>query len=121
MTTGSWLRRGVTSLLATLIVGTMAFAHHGWSSYDETKPLTVDGTIKTSTYTNPHGTATFEADGKTWEVVLAPTSRMQARGLTEAMLTPGTKARIVGYAHKQHATEMRAERITVGDKTIELR
>ena len=115
------IRRGALAILSSLIIAGAAFAHHGWSSYDETKPLTVDGTIKTSTWGNPHGTATVEADGKTWEVVLAPTSRMQARGLTQAMVAPGTKARIVGYAHKQHASEMRAERITVGDKTVELR
>lgn len=115
------IRRGALAILSSLLIAGVAFAHHGWSSYDETKPLTVDGTIKTSSWANPHGTATFEADGKTWEVVLAPTSRMQARGLTEAMIAAGTKARIVGYAHKTQANEMRAERITVGEKTVELR
>lgn len=96
-------------------------AHHGWSNYHEDKPLTVDGTITASTYGNPHGTARVEANGKTWDVVLAPTSRMQTRGLTEAMLQKGTKARVVGYQHKTVASEMRAERITIGDKTVELR
>lgn len=121
MHTAEWLRRGAAAVLSVFVVGAIALAHHGWSAYDETKPLTVDGTIKTSSYANPHGTLTFETDGKTWEVVLAPTSRMQTRGLTEAMVAPGTRARIVGYAHKQRASEMRAERITVGGKTVELR
>ena len=53
--------------------------------------------------------------------MLAPTSRMQTRGLTEAMLAKGTKAKVLGYQHKQHATEMRAERITIDGKTVELR
>jgi hypothetical protein len=96
-------------------------AHHGWSSYHEDKPLTVEGVITASTYGNPHGTAKLQADGKTWDVVLAPTSRMQARGLTEAMLQKGTKAKVLGYQHKQHAAEMRAERVTIDGKTIELR
>lgn len=117
----SALRRGSIALLTVLCVSTAALAHHGWSSYDETTPLTVDATITSSSWGNPHGTAVAKADGKTWDVVLAPTSRMQARGLTEAMLAAGTKARIVGYAHKQQANEMRAERITIGDKTVELR
>lgn len=116
-----WLRRGAVTLLSVIVAGTVVLAHHGWSSYDETKPLTLDGTIKKSSYANPHGTVTFESEGKSWEVVLAPTARMQARGLTEAMVAPGTKARILGYAHKQNANEMRAERITVGGKTVELR
>ncbi len=107
--------------LAVTAVPAALVAHHGWSAYHEDKPLTVDGVITASTYGNPHGTAKIEADGKTWDVVLAPTSRMQARGLTEAMLAKGTKAKVLGYQHKQIATEMRAERITIGDKTVELR
>jgi hypothetical protein len=116
-----WLGRGAAALLGMLLVATVASAHHGWSSYDETKPITAEGAIKTASWGNPHGTATVETEGRTWEVVLAPTSRMQSRGLTEAMIAPGTKVRVLGYAHKKVANEMRAERITVGDKTVELR
>jgi len=115
-------RRSLLSLALALSVTPAALvAHHGWRSYHEDKPLTVDGTITASTYGNPHGTAKLEHEGKTWDVVLAPTSRMQTRGLTEAMLQKGTKARVVGYQHKTIATEMRAERITIDGKTVELR
>lgn len=113
--------RMLSLALAVALAPVSLMAHHGWSSYHEDKPLTVDGTITASTYGNPHGTAKVEADGKTWDVVLAPTSRMEARGLTEAMLAKGTKARIVGYQHKTVATEMRAERVTIAGKTVELR
>src|SRR5690606_33612347 len=108
-------------VVCLLAFGTLAVAQHGWSSYDQTRPLTVDGTIKTSSWENPHGMATLATEEKTWEVVLAPTSRMQSRGLTPEMIAPGAKVRVVGYQHKQHAGEMRAERIIVGDKTVELR
>jgi hypothetical protein len=114
-------RRMLSLALTAALVPAPLVAHHGWSSYHEDKPLTVDGTITASTYGNPHGTAKLESEGKTWDVVLAPTSRMQTRGLTEAMLQKGTKARVVGYQHKTVATEMRAERITIDGKTIELR
>jgi hypothetical protein len=101
----------------------IALAHHGWSEYDEKTPLTVPGTITASSYTNPHGTITLRASegGKVWDVVLAPVSRMQARGLTEAMLKPGTVVTVLGYAHRKVAAEMRAENITVDKKKIELR
>ena len=42
-------------------------------------------------------------------------------GLTREMLKAGTKATVVGYANRQTPTELRAERITIGDKTTELR
>jgi len=115
------IRRVALALAGLAVVATVAVAHHGWSEYDQTKPLTVDGTIKASTWGNPHGTARLEAADLTWDVVLAPTARMQARGLSEEMLAPGTKATVVGYRHKKHDSEMRAERITVGGKTVELR
>jgi Family of unknown function (DUF6152) len=31
-----------------------AFAHHGWSSFDETAPLYLEGKIKTVKWQNPH-------------------------------------------------------------------
>ena len=113
--------RILSAALAVALVPATLAAHHGWSSYHENKPLTVDGTIAESTYGNPHGTAKLQAADKTWDVVLAPPSRMEARGLTQAMLAKGTKARVLGYQHKQIATEMRAERITIDGKTVELR
>jgi hypothetical protein len=59
--------------------------------------------------------------GKTWDVVLAPTSRMDARGLTEAMIAPGQRISMTGYARRDGAAEMRIERVTAGGKTVELR
>lgn len=116
------VRSRILSLaLAVAMTPAALVAHHGWSSYHEDKPLTIEGTITTATYGNPHGAAKVEADGKTWDVVLAPPSRMQQRGLTQAMLKQGTKAKVLGYQHKQHASEMRAERITIDGKTVELR
>jgi hypothetical protein len=108
---------GVTLLL---IAGTAA-AHHGWSSYDSSKELTLDGVIKESGYEHPHGHVELEVPGKTWLVILAPPSRMANRGLPSEMLKPGTKAKVVGYPSRNDPKEMRAERIIVADKTVELR
>jgi len=117
------LRITSSALAALFTVATLAIAHHGWSEYDETKPLMVKGTITESRYTNPHGTIKLLAtDGdKVWDVVLAPVSRMQTRGLTEAMVKPGTVVSVLGYQHRKVATEMRAENITVDTKKVELR
>lgn len=98
-----------------------AVAHHGWSGYDSTKELTVDGTIKEYGYEHPHGHVRLEAPGKTWLVTLAPPSRMQNRGLTADRLKTGAKARVVGYASRNDPNEMRAERIIIDGKTTELR
>ncbi len=98
-----------------------ASAHHGWSEYDSTQALTLTGTIRESGYEHPHGHIRLEVPGKTWSAVLAPPSRMEARGLTAAALAVGTPATVVGYPNRNKPDEMRAERITVGGKTVELR
>jgi hypothetical protein len=46
---------------------------------------------------------------------------MESRGLSKEMLKAGTKATVMGYQNKVEKNELRAERITIADKTIELR
>jgi len=113
-----------TALLAASVLTVLSVplaSHHGWTGYDEKNPLTLTGTMKASEYANPHAFVELDVDGKVWHVVLAPTSRMQDRGLTREMLKTGAKATVVGYANRLTPTELRAERITIGNKTTELR
>lgn len=115
------MKKILISAALIMAVPTMAAAHHGWSSYDATKVLTVTGKFRTVSWTNPHGTATMDWKGKRWNVVLAPTGRMEARGLTKAMIAPGKQIKLVGYPRLDGSAEMRIERITAGGKTVELR
>lgn len=115
------MKKMLIAALVALALPAAAAAHHGWSSYDANKVLTVKGKFKTVSWTNPHGTATMDWKGKQWAVVLAPTSRMEARGLTPAMIAPGTPITLVGYPRLDGTAEMRIERITAGGKTVELR
>lgn len=111
----------ITALVVFTFGAGTVLAHHGWSGYDSTKLQTLQGTIEESSYENPHGIANLQTADGVWRVVLAPASRMQNRGLTRDMLTPGTQVTVEGYAHRDEAGELRAERIRVGEKTIELR
>ena len=107
----------LTFALAALPVA----AHHGWSEYDSTKPLTFTGKILESGYEHPHGHIRLATPDQTWLVILAPPSRMENRGLPPADLKKGNTVTVVGYANREKAEEMRAERITSGGKTVELR
>jgi hypothetical protein len=98
-----------------------ALAHHGWGSYDASKPVTVTGPIVTSTFENPHATITVGASDKVWTVTLAPTSRMNNRGATEKVVAVGQNISAYGYPSTVDKDEMRAERITVNGKTYEMR
>lgn len=96
-------------------------AHHGWSSYDESKPITLNGTFSELSWGNPHGAAKMRWQGKSWDVILAPTGRMEARGLSRAEVEPGQRLRLTGYARRDGTAEMRVERVMIGEKTVELR
>src|ERR671923_2372728 len=104
-------------LIGLALVPTVATAHHGWSGYDASQVLNLTGTIREAGYEHPHGFVRLETTDKTWLVVLAPPSRMENRGLPRDMLKPGAKATVVGYPNRSDPGEMRAERITIGDKT----
>ncbi|HEU4852566.1 MAG TPA: DUF6152 family protein [Telluria sp.] len=107
-------------LLAAL-VATSASAHHGWSNYVANNPQQLSGTIEQASYEHPHGSVVLKTADKTWHVVLAPPSRMEARGLLRDKLVAGQRATVYGYPHRSKADELRAERITIDGKTTELR
>ncbi len=96
-------------------------AHHGWGSYDAAKPVTVAGTIETIKFENPHATMTVRTAEKVWTVTLAPTSRMINRGAPAELVAAGKQVSAYGYPSKVEKDELRAERITVDGKTVELR
>ena len=108
-------------ICAMLLAPAPLSAHHGWSSYDASKAVKVEVPVAAVRYQNPHGEIEIEHEGKTWVIVLAPVSRMQARGLPKDDLKVGETVVVEAYPRRDGEPEMRAERITVKGKTIELR
>lgn len=118
------MRMRLTLALASVLVATLtgtALGHHGWSGYDSSKEMTLTGSILEAGYEHPHGYVRLNAGGKVWRVVLAPPTRMENRGLPRGMLKVGTIATVVGYQNRTDPDELRAERITINNKTTELR
>jgi hypothetical protein len=108
----------VTSTLAGI---TPAMAHHGWGEYDSNQTLNLTGTVQSIGYDSPHVTLQLQSEGQNWQAILAPPARMQSRGLPEDALQVGKTVTLVGYPHRQEASELRAERIIVDEQTVELR
>ena len=98
-----------------------AFAHHGWSSYDAEKPMTVEAVIEDVDLGNPHGMLMVRHDGRQWHVVLAPPSRMRARGATADIVAKGRPVKVHGFPRRDGAAEIRAEWIEVDGRRFELR
>jgi hypothetical protein len=113
----------VAASIATFLTvdATKANAHHGWSEYNNQQTLNVTGEIQQVSQGNPHTTIQLKSGDKVWTAVLAPPSRMTRRGLPQGALKAGQTVKLVGYPHRSEANEMRAERLIVGDRTVELR
>ncbi len=114
-----FIKLSLAGILAAAPVA--ALAHHGWSSYNEAEPVTLTGPLKDVVWGNPHGTAKMNWRNEDWDVVLAPVSRMTARGLAKEEIDSGQRVTLTGYVRRDGTAEMRIERIRVGDKTVELR
>lgn len=106
---------------AVVLTTSAAWAHHGWSSYDADKVVKLEAPLTVVQYRNPHAEVQVDRDGKPWIVVLAPTGRMESRGLPANALVVGKVITIEGYPRKDGTAEIRAERITVDGKAVELR
>ncbi|TCD05544.1 hypothetical protein EYB45_06780 [Erythrobacteraceae bacterium CFH 75059] len=116
MTARSWLLAAAAAALPV-----SAAAHHGWISYDETQPVTLTGHLTSVEWSNPHATATMVWQGRQWDVILAPVSRMTARGLALQDINNRQTITITGYVRRDGTPEMRLERVRVGDRVVELR
>jgi len=133
-----------------------AVAHHGWSSFDQDRPLYLGGTVSQVNWQNPHGEMTLRVDVSqvperlasralpaqqqsvdaadilkkvqvpsgaegTWEVELAPLSRMQAWGLSQP-LKVGDRVEVIGYRLADNNKRvLRVEYLLVGDKAYAFR
>lgn len=110
------------SLVIFASVGTVPVAaHHGWSEYNNRQTLNLTGQVRSVNYGNPHTTIQLQTSDKLWLAVLAPPSRLERRGLPKGSLQVGQTVRLVGYPHRKDSDELRAERIIIGDRTVELR
>ena len=49
-------------LVFTVFIG-VSSAHHGWSSFDETKPIYLEGIVKSVKWQNPHAEFMLEVNG----------------------------------------------------------
>jgi hypothetical protein len=115
------LKAMLASAVGLFMAASVVLAHHGWSGYDSEQTLKFTGVIQESGYEHPHAYIKLATAEKIWLVVLAPPSRMERRGMPRERLAVGTTATVVGYPHRTEPLEMRAERLMIDGKPVELR
>jgi hypothetical protein len=82
-------RRFVVAIPTLILAPALARAHHGWSRFDETKPIYLEGTIKTVKWHNPHAEVTMEINHAAPPARLAslPSAKQQANVDAKAVLS----------------------------------
>jgi hypothetical protein len=94
-------------------------AHHGWAgNSDEEFELT--GTVQSGvSLAGPHATMKLLADGKVWDLTLAPPARTERAGLKEGIIPVGATITIHGHRNKDaNRFEVKTERVIWNGRTF---
>ena len=106
-------------ILAISLSALPASAHHGWSgNFNEEFELT--GTVESGvSLAGPHATMKVRADGKVWDITLAPPARTQSAGLKEGIIPVGATVTIHGHRNRDaKRLEIKTERVIWNNRTF---
>ena len=106
-------------ILAVSLSGLPAWAHHGWAgNADEEFQLT--GTVESGvSLAGPHATMKIRADGKVWDLTLAPPAATTRAGLKEGVIPVGATVSINGHRNRDPKRfEVKTERVTWNGQTF---
>lgn len=98
-----------------------AMAHHGWAG-QQSEQSEISGKVQKPVDLNgPHATMQVLADGKLWDITLAPPPRTRASGLTPDTLKVGDTVTIRGNRNSDPKRfEMKTVRVTAGGKNYDV-
>jgi hypothetical protein len=98
-----------------------ASAHHGWGgNLDEEFEIT--GTVQSGvSLAGPHATMKLLADGKVWDLTLAPPARTEKAGLKEGTIPVGATVTIHGHRNRDmNRYEIKTERVIWNGRTFDV-
>lgn len=106
--------------LSAAALGALTFgaatAHHGWSGYVETVQFDVE--ITEIRFQNPHDSlGGTDANGESWDLLLAPPQRNRRFGFGRDDFTLGQKVTVIGD-RSEDDREAKVHQIWAGDERI---
>ena len=118
MTRGSLYLLALVALLA--ITAQPAIAHHGGAAFDQTKTETLQATVVSMDFVNPHVVVWFDVqnpDGTTtkWSGWLTAPNKLQRAGWDKHTLAAGDKITIVGSQQKNGSPVLQIRKLTGRD------
>ena len=104
-----------------VLVAATAWAHHSFAAeYDQSKPVTLRGTLKEVELTNPHGWIHMEVKGSdakvvNWRIETGPTNTLIRGGLRKTDFVPGAEIVVKGFLAKNGTPTVNGREITFAD------
>jgi hypothetical protein len=105
---------------AQLLTSVPLLAHHGAAEYDNTKSISVQGTVTEVKYVNPHVLILFTAkDDKgqavDWTAESQSPNLLSRRGWSRSTLKPGDQITVTGHPVKNGVPAMSTQKIVFAD------
>jgi hypothetical protein len=95
-------RRRLTACFAAgaLAATCAAFAHHSFAMFDQTKQVSLQGTVREFQWTNPHAFIQLDVPNAAggsdvWSVELNSPNNLKRQGWRSSLLKPGDKVTVV--------------------------
>ena len=112
---------GVVAATVLALSSSSLSAHHGWAGNSE-QEFELTGTVeKAVSLAGPHATMQIRADGKVWDLTLAPPARTERAGLTEKVIPVGATVTVHGHRNSDPKKfEIKTERVTWNGKTFDV-
>ena len=104
---------GASAALAALALAPHSAAHHSFAVYfDPNDEVTLEGTVTSFRFTNPHGTIVFDVTGangqkQSWRAETNAPVVLQRRGWDRRSLAPGQTITIRGWRARDGRPYMR--------------
>jgi hypothetical protein len=101
-------------------MSTSALAHHGYAAYDNTKTLSLKGTVTEYQMANPHSTLKFDVKDESgkiqnWAIEFGTVRDLMKKGWMQDTLKPGDQIAVTLHPAKNGATVGVSSKITYAD------
>jgi hypothetical protein len=106
-------------IFALSLAALPALAHHGWGGNQQAE-FELTGVVERGvSLAGPHATMQIRAEGKVWDITLAPPARTQRAGLKEGIIPVGATVTIHGHRNRDMSRfEVKTERVTWNGQTF---
>jgi hypothetical protein len=107
-------------LSLAIVTSSVALAHHGFGLFDRTKPVEIEGVIKSIDFVNPHSYLNLDVIGPDGNLIamrceMRAATLLRRSGWSKEMFVAGAEAKISGWGHRDDPAACYIEDITIGD------